>query len=167
MKKSIIILFIISLGFLFSNSNEEIIIPEDAIRFRIIANSNSAIDQKKKTEIKSQIEEKIYDVLTNVNNVKEARKLIKENLDVIEKIVKEYQIPYQINYGQNYFPTKTYKGIIYPSGDYESLVITLGKGIGKNFWCVLFPPLCLIDDESKEYSDIEYQSYIKNLLARF
>ena len=167
MKKSIIILFIISLGFLFSNSNEEIIIPEDAIRFRIIANSNSAIDQKKKTEIKNQIEEKIYDVLTNVNNVKEARKLIKENLDVIEKIVKEYQIPYQINYGQNYFPTKTYKGIIYPSGDYESLVITLGKGIGKNFWCVLFPPLCLIDDESKEYSDIEYQSYIKNLLARF
>ena len=167
MKKSIIILFIISLGFLFSNSNEEIIIPEDAIRFRIIANSNSAIDQKKKTEIKNQIEEKIYDVLTNVNNVKEARKLIKENLDVIEKIVKEYQIPYQINYGQNYFPTKTYKGIIYPSGDYESLVITLGKGIGKNFWCILFPPLCLIDDESKEYSDIEYQSYIKNLLARF
>ena len=167
MKKSIIILFIISLGFLFSNSNEEIIIPEDAIRFRIIANSNSAIDQKKKIEIKSQIEEKIYDVLTNVNNVKEARKLIKENLDVIEKIVKEYRIPYQINYGQNYFPTKTYKGIIYPSGDYESLVITLGKGIGKNFWCVLFPPLCLIDDESKEYSDIEYQSYIKNLLARF
>lgn len=167
MKKSIIILFIISLGFLFSNSNEEIIIPEDAIRFRIIANSNSAIDQKKKTEIKSQIEEKIYDVLTNVNNVKEARKLIKENLDVIEKIVKEYQIPYQINYGQNYFPTKTYKGIIYPSGNYESLVITLGKGIGKNFWCVLFPPLCLIDNESKEYSDIEYQSYIKNLLARF
>ena len=167
MKKSIIILFIISLGFLFSNSNEEIIIPEDAIRFRIIANSNSAIDQKKKTEIKNQIEEKIYDVLTNVNNVKEARKLIKENLDVIEEIVKEYQIPYQINYGQNYFPTKTYKGIIYPSGDYESLVITLGKGIGKNFWCILFPPLCLIDDESKEYSDIEYQSYIKNLLARF
>ena len=167
MKKSIIILFIISLGFLFSNSNEEIIIPEDAIRFRIIANSNSAIDQKKKTEIKNQIEEKIYDCLTNVNNVKEARKLIKENLDVIEEIVKEYQIPYQINYGQNYFPTKTYKGIIYPSGNYESLVITLGKGIGKNFWCVLFPPLCLIDNESKEYSDIEYQSYIKNLLARF
>ena len=167
MKKSIIILFIISLGFLFSNSNEEIIIPEDAIRFRIIANSNSAIDQKKKTEIKNQIEEKIYDCLTNVNNVKEARNLINENLDVIEKIVKEYQIPYQINYGQNYFPTKTYKGIIYPSGDYESLVITLGKGIGKNFWCVLFPPLCLIDNESKEYSDIEYQSYIKNLLARF
>ena len=70
---------------------------------------------------------------------------------------------YQINFGTNYFPRKTYKGVIYEAGNYESLVITLGKGLGENWWCILYPPLCLID-ENTTTSDVEYRLIIQDIL---
>lgn len=79
----------------------------------------------------------------------------------------KYEVPYSIDFGNNYFPTKNYKGVLYPAGDYESLVITLGSGSGNNFWCVLFPPLCLLDAKSEDTSEVEYRSYVKDILDRF
>ena len=64
----------------------------------------------------------------------------------------------------NHFPKKEYKGIYYEEGEYESLVITLGEGIGENFWCILFPPLCLVDENAE---DIEYSSIIKELIDKY
>ena len=164
MKKGIIILFLVSLGFLFKNPQEEIIIPNDAIRFRVIANSNSAFDQQEKMIIKEQVEKEVYALINGAQNVTEVRSLIEDNLDTIEEIVEEYQVPYQIHYGNNYFPSKYYKGITYPAGNYESLVITLGSGAGKNFWCVLFPPLCLLENTEEDISDVDYRLYVKKLL---
>ena len=66
----------------------------------------------------------------------------------------------------NYFPEKEYKGIVYEEGEYESLVITLGNGLGENFWCVLFPPLCLLDSE-EEVEDVEYTSFVKELVEKY
>ena len=88
-------------------------------------------------------------------------------METIEEIVASYNIPYSINYGNNYFPSKNYKGIMYQAGNYESLVITLGEGAGNNFWCVLFPPLCLLDNENEDVSDVDYQLYVKKLLDKF
>ena len=68
---------------------------------------------------------------------------------------------FHINYGKNYFPEKKYNNVLYKAGEYESLVITLGEGEGENFWCVLFPPLCLIDEESREYP-----SLVKNIINK-
>ena len=167
MKKLIVILFFISLGVVFFNKDEEIIIPNNAIRFRVIANSDSLGDQAKKMKIKESVEEKVYELINGANNAYEVRNIIKNNMDTIESIVRDYQVPYQINYGNNYFPTKFYKGITYPAGNYESLVITLGKGAGDNFWCVLFPPLCLLENSSEDVSDIEYELYVKKLLEKF
>lgn len=163
----IIILFLISLTFIFKDHNEEIIIPGEAIRFRVIANSNTLEDQTQKLAIKKQVEQEVYDLIHGANNTSEVRNIIKNNMDTIEEIVSEYQVPYQISYGNNYFPSKTYKGIIYPAGYYESLVITLGEGAGNNFWCVLFPPLCLIENSEADVSDIDYQLYVKKLLDQF
>ena len=70
---------------------------------------------------------------------------------------------YKINYGINYFPKKIYKGVIYPEGEYESLVITLGSGLGDNWWCVLYPPLCLIED-NKITDDVEYRLLVQDVL---
>lgn len=78
-------------------------------------------------------------------------------------MIEEETSNYKINYGMNYFPSKSYRGIVYPSGKYESLVITLGSGFGDNWWCVLYPPLCLID-EDMDTSDVVYRSYIKDIL---
>ncbi len=167
MKKVIVVLFLVSLAFLFSNHEEEIIIPNKAIRFRVIANSDSVEDQMKKMEIKSAVETEVYTLINGEDNISQVRNIIEDNMDTIKDIVEEYNVPYNINYGNNYFPSKTYKGIMYPAGNYESLVITLGDGIGSNFWCVLFPPLCLIDNSKEDISDVDYQLYVKKLLKGF
>ena len=167
MKKVIVVLFLVSLAFIFSNHEEEIIIPNNAIRFRVIANSDSVEDQMKKMEIKSAVENKVYALINGENNAIEVRNIIEGNIDTIKDIVEEYNVPYNINYGNNYFPSKTYKGVMYPAGNYESLVITLGDGVGANFWCVLFPPLCLIDNSKEDISDVDYQLYVKKLLKGF
>lgn len=167
LKKVIVVLFLVSLAFLFSNHEEEIIIPNKAIRFRVIANSDSVEDQMKKMEIKSAVEKEVYALINGENNAQEVRNIIEDNMDTIKDIVEEYNVPYNINYGNNYFPSKTYKGVMYPAGNYESLVITLGDGVGANFWCVLFPPLCLIDNSREDISDVDYQLYVKKLLKGF
>lgn len=167
MKKVIVVLFLVSLAFLFSNHEEEIIIPNKAIRFRVIANSDSVEDQMKKMEIKSAVEKEVYTLINGEDNISQVRNIIEDNMDTIKDIVEEYNVPYNINYGNNYFPSKTYKGIMYPAGNYESLVITLGNGVGSNFWCVLFPPLCLIDNSREDISDVDYQLYVKKLLKGF
>ena len=167
LKKIIVVLFLVSLAFIFSNHDEEIIIPNNAIRFRVIANSDSVEDQMKKMEIKSAVENKVYALINGENNAIEVRNIIEGNIDTIKDIVEEYNVPYNINYGNNYFPSKTYKGVMYPAGNYESLVITLGDGVGANFWCVLFPPLCLIDNSKEDISDVDYQLYVKKLLKGF
>ncbi len=167
LKKVIVVLFLVSLAFIFSNHEEEIIIPNNAIRFRVIANSDSVEDQMKKMEIKSAVENKVYALINGENNAIEVRNIIEDNMDTIKDIVEEYNVPYNINYGNNYFPSKTYKGVMYPAGNYESLVITLGDGVGANFWCVLFPPLCLIDNSKEDISDVDYQLYVKKLLKGF
>ena len=167
LKKVIVVLFLVSLAFLFSNHEEEIIIPNKAIRFRVIANSDSVEDQMKKMEIKSAVEKEVYTLINGEGNISQVRNIIEDNMDTIKDIVEEYNVPYNINYGNNYFPSKTYKGIMYPAGNYESLVITLGNGVGSDFWCVLFPPLCLIDNSREDISDVDYQLYVKNLLKGF
>ncbi len=167
MKKVIIILFLISIISIFTSKNKDIIIPNNAIRFRVIANSNSLGDQQEKTIIKNNIEKEVYNLINKETKTNDVREVIQDNMEEINDIMQKYNVKYNINYGINYFPAKNYKGIIYPAGDYESLVITLGEGLGDNFWCVLFPPLCLIDNNKKDMSEVEYKLYVKELIDKF
>ncbi len=172
MKKAVIIIacliLIISLG-----KKEVITIPKEAIRFRVIANSNTEEDQS----LKKQVTANIYNEFSKLNiqdkDINNARSIIKSQIQTIDNVVKntlnetKLTKKYNINYGLNYFPEKNYKGVIYPSGEYESLVITLGDGLGENFWCVLFPPLCLLEAEESETSDVEYTSFIKEVIEKY
>lgn len=167
MKKIIIVLFIITLLVIFSTSEEKVIIPDNAIRFRIIANSNNINDQAEKIKIKNELEPVINNILTNSNSIEESRQNIKNNLSSINDIIEKYNSNYKVNYGINYFPKKEYKGVTYNSGNYESLVVTLGDGQGDNWWCVLFPPLCLIEASKEDYDNITYSSYIKELIEKY
>ncbi len=143
----------------------EDIIPEDAIRIRVIANSNSDEDQKLKKEIKNELEVFLYNNLKDVDNVENADIIIKKELPNVKKLIGKYTDNYKVNYGLNYFPEKEYKGIKYKDGEYKSLVVTLGNGLGDNWWCVLFPPLCLL--EAKESTDVEYHSYVVDLINKY
>lgn len=149
--------------FLIYNEIKEdtVIIPESAIRLRVIPNSNSVLDQNIKNKVKSYLEENTYGLLKNQTNIEEARTLIKENIPVLEKNINQifrdnnYNMDYKIDYGYNYFPEKEYRSIKYDEGYYESIVISIGKAEGDNWWCVLFPNLCLVDLENK--NDNEYK----------
>ena len=162
MKKIIVFLFVLTIIYI-SKSEEEIIIPTNSIRYRIIANSDSTKDQMLKMNIKEKLDEEILPILSDSNSIEDSRLVIKDNLDNIKNIVSKYTDDFDVNYGKNYFPEKTYKGINYDAGNYESLVITLGSGLGKNWWCVLYPPLCLID---KNTNDVEYTTLVKEILKK-
>ena len=146
------------------SNNSKVLIPDNSIRIRIIANSDKLEDQENKAIIKNEVNSYLYMKLKNVDNYSDAKNIVKESINDINDIVKAHESDYEVIYGDNYFPEKEYKGVKYNEGEYESLVITLGKGNGKNFWCVLFPPLCMID-ESK-LNDVSYGFYVSELLKR-
>lgn len=166
MKKIIIALFLITVIVLVNKSETKVLIPDNAIRFRIIANSNKLEDQTQKLEIKEELEPVIANILSTSNSIDETRKEIKNNMYEVKDILNKYDTNYKINYGYNYFPEKNYKGVTYKAGNYESLVVTLGDGLGDNWWCVLFPPLCLLEANEEDYDDITYTSYIKELIDK-
>ncbi len=166
MKKIIIGLFILVVISVGINEKEHILIPDNAIRFRIIASSDSEEDQDLKKEIKKDVETELFKLVSVASNIEEARSIINDNLDKVDNIVQKYNVNYDISFGNNYFPDKIYKGIKYEEGNYESLVITLGNGLGHNWWCVLFPPLCLLD-ENNNLENAEYEFYASKLINKF
>ena len=156
-------LFYLILGNVSENSN---LIPKEAIRIRVLANSNSRADQEEKMKVKGNVENYLYNKLAYVNDINSANTIIENNILELENVIENvYEGNFTINYGMNYFPEKEYKGIIYDEGYYNSLVISLGKGLGENWWCVLFPPLCML--EGNEMDDVEYRSLVGDLVNQY
>ncbi len=166
MKKIIFVLFLVIVLLVGINEKEKILIPNDAIRFRVIANSDSEADQNLKIAVKNEVEKELYNIIGDTNNINEARNRIANNIDKVDTILKKYNVSYDISYGNNYFPEKEYKGIKYSEGNYESIVITIGSGLGHNWWCVLFPPLCLLD-EQENIENVEYEFYASKLINKY
>ena len=167
-RKIFLILLILVITYVYKVNEQEIIIPDSAIRLRVIPNSNSPLDTNIKEKVKGYLENDVFKLTYDVDNISDARKIINDNIPVIQKnidtlfIDNDYDMTYDIKYGYNYFPKKIYKGISYEEGFYESLVISIGDGNGDNFWCVLFPNFCLIDEERK----YEYKSYLGELIKK-
>lgn len=166
---SLILVFIPNLN----KESEEIIIPDEAIRFRVIAESNTKEDQETKTLVKDTLEKDLTNLLKNSNNINDTRNVLKQNQNHFENLIErtlltnKINITYKVNFGLNYFPEKNYKGVIYEEGYYESLVITLGSGNGENWWCVLFPPLCLMDGVENNTDEVEYKSFVKEMINKY
>lgn len=175
MKKVILLIFIIGIFYIGMNkvNSKEYKIPDEAIRLRVIASSNSDVDQKVKFKVTNTMENIVYELLKNAKGVDQARNIISNNIDyidakVLETLQKEkYPLTYEIKYGLNYFPEKIYKGIKYKEGYYESLVVTLGKGEGNNWWCVLFPPLCMLEAEETDKKQVEYKFFLKEIIDKY
>ena len=175
MKKTIITLIIIITTYMIIGvkAEELIEIPNNAIRIRVIANSNSEYDQEKKNEIRQEVQLYMQNLLKDATTTDEARTIIQNNITNLKNNIDtyltevKYNTEYKINFGLNYFPEKEYKGIKYKEGLYESLLITLGEGKGNNWWCVLFPPICLLEAEETEKDEIEYKSFIKEVIEKY
>lgn len=128
------------------------VIPDDSIRLRILANSNTEQDQQIKYDIRDQVNEEITKWVAQMSNIDDARDLIKERISYVqtiaEDVVAEAGLSYDVHvvYDKRVtFPRKLYGSYMYPEGEYEAILMTIGAGEGDNWWCVLFPPLCFLD----------------------
>ena len=120
----------------------------DVVRLHIIADSDSETDQEIKLSVRDMVLEKYSAELSKYTNKEEALSAAQELLPKIELDVNEHLKAYTdytctVSIEESYFPTKNYGEYSLPRGNYTALCIRLGKAEGQNFWCVLFPPLCL------------------------
>ncbi|KKB41018.1 stage II sporulation protein R [Bacillus thermotolerans] len=134
-----------------TEAEEAIVIPKEAIRLRILANSDSEKDQELKKKIRDDVNKEITEWVSDLTSLPEARELLKSKLPEIQQIAirraeaEGITTPIKVDFGKATFPTKLYGQFLYPAGEYEAIVITIGEGEGANWWCVLYPPLCFLD----------------------
>ena len=130
---------------------DEAVADDSLIRFHVIANSDTLYDQSIKLKVRDAVIEKVNYVLNSAKNEKEAEQLLerhsKEILETANNILTKENCGYTATakLGTSIFPTKTYGNITLPAGKYNAYKIILGEGKGKNWWCVLYPPLCFVD----------------------
>ncbi|PLT35880.1 stage II sporulation protein R [Bacillus sp. V5-8f] len=158
---SIVYLLILTIGTILSiympkvesaaKTDETVIIPKEAIRLRILANSDKKEDQDVKRLIRDEVNKNITGWVEDLTSLEEARKVIQLHLPDIQETAGQIMDKQGLNqtvkvsFKKAKFPTKLYGQYLYPAGEYEAIVITLGEGQGANWWCVLFPPLCFLD----------------------
>jgi stage II sporulation protein R len=156
---AIIYLLILCIGTILSlyipknetTANAAMIIPSDAIRLRILANSDSGKDQEIKRLVRDEVNAEITKWVSDLTSKAEAKRVIQEGLPELQKIAERVVAEensdqsVEVDFGTVEFPTKLYGQFLYPAGEYEAILITLGEGSGANWWCVLFPPLCFLD----------------------
>lgn len=134
-----------------TSAQETVMIPEDAIRLRILANSDRDEDQNVKRLVRDEVNKEITSWVSELQDKEEAKHVIKEGLpqlkEIAQDVLKEEGVSQSVDieFGKVDFPTKLYGQFLYPAGEYEAVLITLGKGEGANWWCVLYPPLCFLD----------------------
>lgn len=148
-------------------------IPDDVFRLHIIANSDFDFDQQLKLKVRDRILEHTKEMFSKAKSKEDSEKIIAENLQNIADIAKEeiclngYDYPVKAEITNMYFTTRYYDDYTLPSGMYDALRITIGEGKGRNWWCVMYPSICISSVESdeekvKEALDEEEYSIIKD-----
>ena len=141
------------------------------IRFHVIANSDSEEDQNLKLKVRDAIINYLQPKLLESESIEESELIIKKEYDELEKISKniilENGYDYDVKVGIDYskFPTKQYSNVVLPAGEYKALRIIIGEGKGKNWWCVMFPPLCFVDEQNNVI-DKETDEKLKSVLTK-
>lgn len=145
-------------------------IADEVIRLHVLANSDEDYDQQLKIKVKDGIVKMLENELHNSMSKDETRIILLQNLDKIEdkakKIIEEngynYNVSAKITFDD--FPTKQYGDVVLPAGEYEALKVEIGEAKGKNWWCVMFPPLCFVDASVKEVPK-EDKDMLKSVLT--
>ena len=138
-----------TLCIVFIPTEAEAAIYEDTIRLHILAPSDSVQDQALKLEIRDKILEKYGYMLNDSRSIEEARLLIGESIESIrsdtDAWVREMGFSYtsRVELKTEWYGTREYTDFTLPAGEYLSLKITIGEGEGQNWWCVMYPPMCL------------------------
>ncbi len=136
-------------------------IYEDVIRLHVLANSDSEADQALKLAVRDEILSLYGTALSNTGSKEEASDTVLALIPEIEKTAEEkirslgYTYPVTVTLGTEYYATRVYGDLTLPAGEYLSLRVVIGEGVGQNWWCVLYPPLCLslATDDGKTAED--------------
>ncbi len=126
-------------------------IYENVIRLHVVANSDSEEDQALKLKVRDTVLSVVSDICAenSCKNIDEASAVVREHIDDITQAAEEriaaegYRYDVKVSLGEENYPTKNYEALAFPAGRYLSLQVKIGEGEGQNWWCVLFPPLCL------------------------
>ena len=154
MKKAVLILTLLSLIIMvgYRLKTTETALANGIVRLHVIANSDTERDQQLKLKVRDVILEKTRAKYSDTKNIDSVRINLESDIEYIEQIAKNVIISegydYNVNVvlGESYFPRKSYGNITLPEGNYNALKVEIGKAEGKNWWCVLFPPLCFVDE---------------------
>ncbi|NLP31218.1 MAG: stage II sporulation protein R [Clostridiales bacterium] len=167
-----------------NHNSAQMLTNEDFIRLHVVANSNLKHDQELKLIVRDGLIKAINNglvketmIVANANsekaslNIEQTKEYIKKNLTELEKVAKNiieregYDYPVSADLGVVWIPKKTYDGITFPAGNYEALNVKIGEGEGENWWCVLFPPLCLIEtDDNELYKEVMLDDKYRDLI---
>lgn len=146
-------------------------IADEVLRFHVIANSDSEEDQNLKLKVKEAVLEALRPKLANAKSAKEAGKIISYNIEEMEEVadavIEEAGYSYKSKgvLGKTTFPVKQYGDMVFPAGEYEAFRILLGEAEGKNWWCVMFPSLCYVD-EAYDVITEENKEQFKEILTK-
>ena len=122
---------------------------EELIRLHVVANSDSEEDQAIKLQVRDAVTASLQNDFENIGNVEEAKAYLQENLPKIQAVANEalaavgFDGEAAVSLCKEAFDTRYYETFTLPAGVYEALRITIGEGNGKNWWCVVFPSLCV------------------------
>ena len=140
------------------------------IRFHVRANSDSDRDQQLKINVKEKVVQYIEPLLKDSCSIDESREILKENIPEIKEVaLKQLEADgsddsVNVYFEESYFPAKTYGDVTFPPGEYEAFRIDIGDAQGRNWWCVLYPPLCFVDATYGVLPD-ESKDQLKNILT--
>jgi len=127
-------------------------IAKEIFRLHVVANSDTEEDQNLKLHVKTKIVDYLEGILGEDRSLEATREAVKTHLDEIEEAAGQviadegYDYPVAAAVEKTYFPDKTYGDCTFPAGEYEALNVKIGKAEGHNWWCVLYPSLCFLDE---------------------
>ncbi len=154
MKRVILCAAVLVAVLFFSSASGSAVYP--ALRLHVIANSDTQLDQEVKLKIRDEIL-KTYTPLFSADATRsECRDILAGSLDEVEAIAsgvleeEGMDMPVAASLAVERFPARAYGDTLYPQGRYEALRVVIGEGSGRNWWCVMFPPLCVVDTSGKD-----------------
>lgn len=143
-------------------------VKDSLIRFHVIANSDNDDDQQLKLKVKNRVIDYLYPYLNSSQSLDESRKIIKDKMEDVKTLAQEvikdnnYDYGVKVELSRENFPDKSYGNITLPQGNYEAFRIIIGSGQGRNWWCVMFPPLCFVDESKAQVEYDETENKIKS-----
>ena len=173
----LLLIFTLLFGSLSYTNDASNDISTKVLRMHVLANSNSIDDQRLKIAVKNNILKSTQELFTDCDNLEESIEIAQNNTELIkasaQEVIKKYNKNYDVKvYVDNeFFDVREYKDFTLPSGNYNTVKVVIGEGKGKNWWCVMYPAVCISacsDDFDKALTKEEKKLITsKNYIPKF